>query len=123
MAELAKDATQFDAVFSDVVMLGMSGIELGQRIRQDYHDLPVVLTSGYSQVLAQNSTYDFELLHKPYSIKQLSRVLRKVATWQRRRRILAGSNPQFGSGMAGMGAKQQSECQPRLMSVAHQLRP
>ena len=69
-------------------MPGMSGIELGQRIRQDYHDLPVVLTSGYSHVLAQNGTYGFELLHKPYSIEQLSRVLRKVATWQRRRRIL-----------------------------------
>ena len=89
LAELVKDAAWFDAVFSDVVMPGMSGIELGQRIRQCYHDLPVVLTSGYSHVLAQNGTYGFELLHKPYSIDQLSRVLRKVATWRRRRRILA----------------------------------
>ncbi|TPG41854.1 PAS domain S-box protein [Roseomonas nepalensis] len=87
LAELAKNADQFDVVFSDVVMPGMSGIELGQRIRQNHRDLPVVLTSGYSHVLAQNGTYGFELLHKPYSIEQLSRVLRRVATWQRRRRI------------------------------------
>ena len=88
LAELAKGAERFDVVFSDVVMPGMNGIELGQRIRQDHHDLPVVLTSGYSHVLAQNGTFGFELLHKPYSIEQLSRVLRKVAMWRRRRRIL-----------------------------------
>ena len=39
-------------------------------------------------MLAQDGTYGFELLHKPYSIEQLSRVLRKAATWQRRRRIM-----------------------------------
>ncbi len=90
LAELARGADRFDVVFSDVVMPGMDGIELGQRIRRDHHDLPVVLTSGYSHVLAQNGTHGFELLHKPYSIEQLSRVLRKAATWQRRRRIMAG---------------------------------
>ena len=88
LAELAKSSERFDVVFSDVVMPGMNGIELGQRIRKDHHDLPVVLTSGYSHVLAQNGTFGFELLHKPYSIEQLSRILRKVATWQRRQRIL-----------------------------------
>jgi CheY-like chemotaxis protein len=88
LAELAKDADRFDVVFSDVVMPGMNGIDLAHRIRQDHHDLPVLLASGYSHVLAQNGTYGFELLHKPYSVEQLSRLLRKVATWQRRKRIL-----------------------------------
>ncbi|WP_458094052.1 PAS domain-containing protein [Roseomonas sp. WA12] len=91
LAELEKDADRFDVVFSDVIMPGMNGIELGQKIRQEYLDLPVVLTSGYSHVLAQNGTYGFELLHKPYSIEQLSRVLRKAATWQRRRRIIGAA--------------------------------
>ncbi len=89
LAELEKDANRFDVVFSDVVMPGMNGIELGHEIRRRYHDLPVLLASGYSHVLAQNGTYGFELLHKPYSIEQLSRLLRKVATWQRRQRILS----------------------------------
>lgn len=88
LAELTKNADRFDVVFSDVVMTGMNGMELAQQIRREHHDLPVVLTSGYSDVLAQNGTYGFELLHKPYSVEQLSRVLRKSATWQRRRRIL-----------------------------------
>ena len=69
-------------------MPGMSGIELAQAIRREHHGLPVVLTSGYSHVLAQYGTYGFELLRKPYSVEQLSRILCKVVTWQRRKRIL-----------------------------------
>jgi DNA-binding NtrC family response regulator len=71
-------------VFSDVVMPGMNGVELGHEVRRLYHDLPVVLTSGYSHVLSQTGTGGFELLHKPYSIEQLSRLLRKAATRRRR---------------------------------------
>jgi DNA-binding NtrC family response regulator len=88
LAELDRDADRFDVVFSDVVMPGMNGIDLAHRIRRDHHDLPVLLASGYSHVLAQNGTYGFELLHKPYSVEQLSRLLRKVASWQRRRRMI-----------------------------------
>ena len=88
LVELETDANRFDVVFSDVVMPGMNGIDLAHEIRRRYHDLPVLLASGYSHVLAQNGTYGFELLHKPYSVEQLSRLLRKVATWQRSRRIL-----------------------------------
>ncbi|MEH2481459.1 two-component system NtrC family sensor kinase [Nitrobacteraceae bacterium AZCC 2146] len=84
--ELARDAERYDVVFSDVVMPGTAGIELAQEIRRRYADLPVVLTSGYSHLLAQNGTFGFELLQKPYSIEQLSRVLNKVGRWRRARR-------------------------------------
>jgi len=89
LVELAKSVDHFDVVFSDVVMPGVGGIELGQRIRRDHQDLPVVLTSGYSHVLAQNGTYGFELLHKPYSIEELSRVLRTAAVWRQRKRCVS----------------------------------
>jgi PAS domain S-box-containing protein len=79
LAELAKDHARFDVVFSDVMMPGMSGIELGEAIRARYPGLPVVLTSGYSLVLAQHGTAGFELLHKPYSLEELSRVLQQAA--------------------------------------------
>ncbi len=79
LAELAADATRFDIVFSDVMMPGMNGIELGKAIRESHPTLPVVLTSGYSSVLAQDGTHGFELLHKPYSVEQLSRILSRAA--------------------------------------------
>ncbi len=84
--ELKAHAGRYDVVFSDVVMPGISGIELAQQIRQLYADLPVVLTSGYSHVLAQNGTFGFELLQKPYSIEQLSRVLAKAGNWRKAQR-------------------------------------
>ena len=73
---------RYHIVFSDVVMPGMGGIELGQEVRRRHPDVPVVLTSGYSHVLAENGRHGFELLHKPYSIEQLSRVLSKGVLWQ-----------------------------------------
>ncbi|MDN4633999.1 PAS domain S-box protein [Sphingomonas sp. PsM26] len=76
LAELASDASRFEIVFSDVVMPGMSGIELGEEIRRLDPNLPVILTSGYSTVLAENGTHGFELLRKPYSIDELARTLR-----------------------------------------------
>ena len=89
--ELTKDADRFDVVFSDVMMPGISGVELAGMIRAAHRDLPVVLTSGYSDVLARESISAFQLLQKPYSIEQLSRILRKAANWQSRKRAVAAS--------------------------------
>jgi PAS domain S-box-containing protein len=73
---LETEASRFDVVFSDVVMPGMSGVELGQEIRRRWPDLRVILTSGYSHVLAKGGARGFDLLHKPYSVEGLSQVLR-----------------------------------------------
>jgi DNA-binding NtrC family response regulator len=83
LAELEADAGRFDVVFSDVIMPGMNGVDLAQEIRRRHSELPVILTSGYSHILAQHGTHGFELLHKPYSVEQLSRILRKVARRKR----------------------------------------
>lgn len=78
LALLSERRDEFDAVFTDVVMPGMSGVELGREIRRRYPGMPVVLTSGYSEVLAQDGRHGFELLQKPYAVEDLSRVLRRV---------------------------------------------
>jgi CheY-like chemotaxis protein len=75
---LLAETNGFDAVFSDVVVPGMSGIELGREIQRRHPGLPVVLTSGYSEVLAQEGRHGFDLLQKPYAADELSRVLRRV---------------------------------------------
>ncbi len=69
----------FDIVFSDVVMPGMSGVELAQHIAGRWPRIKVILTSGYSHVLADEGTHGFPLLKKPYSIEGLVRVLRASA--------------------------------------------
>jgi two-component system NtrC family sensor kinase len=79
LARLTENAERFDVVFSDVVMPGVTGIDLAKEIRNRRLDLPIVLTSGYSQILSQNGSYGFELLQKPYSIEQLAAVLHRAA--------------------------------------------
>jgi PAS domain S-box-containing protein len=79
LAEIEAGPDRFDAVFSDVVMPGMGGIALAKELRRRLPGLPVLLTSGYSHVLAEDTSHGFELIHKPYSADQLSRMLGKVA--------------------------------------------
>jgi signal transduction histidine kinase len=73
------DGGLYDAVFSDVVMPGMNGIEMARAIRERFPELPILLTSGYSNVLATEGTDGFDLLHKPYSVQMLSERLAHVA--------------------------------------------
>lgn len=73
------DATAFDAVFSDVVMPGITGVALAKELRRRRPDLPVILTSGYSEELARSGYEGFEFIAKPYSADQVSRILGK--TW------------------------------------------
>ena len=78
LALIAADKLAFDLVFSDVIMPGMNGVEFATILREQYPELPVVLTSGYSSVLAENAHHGFELIQKPYSVEALSRTLRKA---------------------------------------------
>ncbi|MBR0726963.1 PAS domain S-box protein [Bradyrhizobium manausense] len=80
LAILGENEFAVDLVFSDVIMPGMNGVELAGVIRERYPGLPVVLTSGYSNVLAENAHRGFELIQKPYSVEALSRILRKAIT-------------------------------------------
>ncbi len=56
----------------------MNGVDLARAIRDRYPGLPVVLTSGYSTVLAEEGRHGFELIQKPYSVEALSRVIRQA---------------------------------------------
>ena len=75
LAVLAEQSQNFHVVLSDIVMPGMNGVQLGEEIRRVYPDLPVILTSGYSEVLASTPEHGFEFLQKPYTLSSLSRVL------------------------------------------------
>ncbi|MCA1537829.1 response regulator [Bradyrhizobium sp. NBAIM03] len=83
LAELVVDTDRFDVVFSDVVMPGMTGLDLAQAIRERSLGVPVVLTTGYSQALSQEGTGGCDLVQKPYTIEELSRVLHRAARIRR----------------------------------------
>ena len=67
----------FDVVFTDVVMPGISGVELAQQVSQRWPHIEVILTSGYSHIIVEEGTHGFPLLKKPYSIDGLMGVLRR----------------------------------------------
>ncbi|RYD25617.1 MAG: response regulator, partial [Lysobacteraceae bacterium] len=75
---LARPVERFDVVFSDVMMPGMNGIELAHEIRRQDPAMPIILTSGYSEILSKEGAGEFELLRKPYSIDALSNAFRRV---------------------------------------------
>jgi PAS domain S-box-containing protein len=73
---LESAAGKYDLVFSDVIMPGINGLELAQKIAARWPELEVVLTSGYSHVLAEEGHHGFNLLRKPYSVEGVMGVLR-----------------------------------------------
>ena len=61
-------------VFSDIVMPGgISGIELAKKVRQRFPELPVLLTTGYSEEVG--GRHGFPVLQKPYELSALAKAL------------------------------------------------
>jgi PAS domain S-box-containing protein len=64
-------------VFTDIVMPGgISGIELAHKVRDRFPELPVLLTTGYSEHVAD--THGFPILQKPYEMSSLASALGKI---------------------------------------------
>ncbi|MFZ5937251.1 ATP-binding protein [Pseudomonas sp. HS6-2] len=78
LVQLANSPEGFDAVFSDVVMPGMGGLALARQLRRQRPQLPVILTSGYSEAIAEGGHQGFAFLAKPYSAEQVCQLLGKV---------------------------------------------
>ncbi len=74
-------ADNIDLVLTDLTMPEMTGIELAKKLKQQKPDLPIILYSGYLDLLhkseLQNGTID-SLLHKPFVMNDLSQAIRQV---------------------------------------------
>ena len=57
----------------------MDGLGLAKALRAKRPNLPVLLTTGYSEALAGGQT-DFHILRKPYAIHELSQALAKLSS-------------------------------------------
>ncbi len=80
---LDKDKT-LELVFSDMVMPGpMNGLDLAREIGRRRPDLPVILTTGFSDAAAAATAEGMRLLVKPYRIEALAAELEAVRAAKR----------------------------------------
>jgi PAS domain S-box-containing protein len=64
-------------IFSDIVMPGgITGIELARKVRNRFPELPILLTTGYSEQVA--GSHGFPVLQKPYELDSLAGALGRV---------------------------------------------
>jgi PAS domain S-box-containing protein len=78
---LAADSTQLDAILTDAIMPGMSGLQLIAQARAARPGLPALLMSGYSATSlpgGQTLPPGTPLIHKPFTAPVLLRHLREL---------------------------------------------
>jgi PAS domain S-box-containing protein len=74
---LAKSTT--DIVLTDIIMPGMSGIELAQQVRKLHPNLPIVLATGYSDEVTREGS-QFPVVLKPYAANDIATALGEALT-------------------------------------------
>ena len=81
LAVLDRGAVHFDLVFSDMVMPGaMDGAALAELVLERRPDMPVVLTTGFSEAAEAATRKGLRLLPKPYRIEELAAELAAART-------------------------------------------
>jgi signal transduction histidine kinase/CheY-like chemotaxis protein len=80
---LADGGAQFDVVFSDVVMPGMTGLELAGELQQRRPKLPIILTTGYSDRISAAGSQGFPVVRKPYRMETLAVAVDEALAAQR----------------------------------------
>ena len=71
---LAADA-DFDLLITDMVLPGLSGAQLTNKVKEMHPSIAVILASGYSEDIARqevSNTNEFEFITKPYSLGDLT---------------------------------------------------
>jgi CheY-like chemotaxis protein len=94
--KLLEAGTKVDLVFSDIVMPGtIDGVGLAREIRSRYPDLPVALTTGYSDA-AKAAPSNLRILRKPFDTEALRDFIHDITP----PRLLKPSGVPLASGTA-----------------------
>ncbi len=81
LALLAEHKGALDLVLSDLVMPGMTGIELAEELRKTRPSLKLLFTSGYSADVVSDRFRpdgDWNFISKPYGVRDLIQEVRRV---------------------------------------------
>ena len=70
---LARGLDGYGLMITDVVMPGMSGVELARQVRERHPALPVIFASGYADLQTFGSELSEEhVLKKPYRVAEIA---------------------------------------------------
>lgn len=73
---LLDSRTDIDAIFSDIMMPAMTGIDLANAVTRMYPSMRIVLTSGYTALNHWNQqTRCYRFVRKPYLIETVIQLL------------------------------------------------
>jgi CheY-like chemotaxis protein len=81
LAAFREDPDAFDVVITDQTMPRLTGTQLARELRELRPELPVVITTGYSETIDSESARDLgaaAYLAKPFGARELVKVLREV---------------------------------------------
>jgi signal transduction histidine kinase/CheY-like chemotaxis protein len=77
--KLLREGQPVALVFSDIMMPdGMDGVQLAEIMKKEFPAIPILLTSGYSDVAADAVVRGFHVLRKPYRLEELGKWLRRL---------------------------------------------
>ncbi len=81
LSEIEKDPEAFDIVILDYSMPKMNGVETLKKIREIAPDLPVILSSGYTdmEVLKKVEKLRGVFIHKPYKMEALEELIKNLS--------------------------------------------
>jgi CheY-like chemotaxis protein len=75
--ELLRASAKIDVIITDHAMPNMTGVELASLIRQQWPWIPVILASGYADLMGIEKA-PLERLAKPYTQREVASCIEKV---------------------------------------------
>ena len=81
LAEFRKDPNRFDVVITDQTMPHKTGAELAEELMRIRHDIPVILCTGFSELLSEEKAKAIgirEYISKPVVKSEISKAIRNV---------------------------------------------
>jgi len=81
LAVLAQGKGSIDLMLTDIIMPGMSGKELAERVTQEFPNVKIILMSGYAGDILINHgilEQEWEFIQKPFTSETLTRKIREA---------------------------------------------